>query len=306
MRFLAPAAFVMLALAACSPAAAETVAPFPTQTLLLYSTPTLQPTVPFGANALPTATPRVYVIEEGDTLFGIAALNALTVDQLLAANPGVNPLLLSPGTSLVIPQPSADGTVVPALPSPTPVPVTVSEAQCYGTVAGELWCFMVVHNENAFAVESVTGVVQLLDFDGEALAVLEAVPGLNLLDAGAEIPLVAYSAQPPDGWVSAQGQLLSSYQLPETGAYYIGAALQQTDVDISANGLSARVLGEVALDGGATAGEVWVLAVAYDAAGDVVGVSRWEREATENEFYFWVYSLGPAIERVEMLVEARP
>ncbi len=294
-----------LLLAACAPAAAETAAPLPTQTLLLYSTPTLQSTVAVGANALPTATPRVYAIEEGDTLFGIAALNGLTVDQLLAANPGVNPLLLSPGTQLVIPEPSADGTVVPSLPSPTPVPVTVSEAQCYGTAAGELWCFMVVQNKNAFAVESVTGVVQLLDEEGEALATLEAVPGLNLLAAGGDMPLVAYSAEPPDGWVRAQGQLLSSYQLPETGAYYIGASLQETDVDVSANGLSARVVGEVALDGGA-AGHVWVLAVAYDAAGDVVGVSRWERQAAENEFYFWVYSLGPAIERVEMLVEARP
>jgi LysM repeat protein len=303
---LAPALFMFVVLAACAPAPVDPEAPLPTRTLLLYSTPTLQATAVFGANALPTATPRVYVLQEGDTLFGIAATNGLTVDQLRAANPGINPLLLSPGTSLVIPEPSADGTVVPSLPSPTPVPVSVSDAQCYGTVAGELWCFMVVRNENAFAVESVTGVVQLLDADDEALVTLEAVPGLNLLAAGGEMPLVAYSAQPPTGWVRTQGQLLSSYQLPESDAYYIGASLQQTDVDISANGLSARVLGEVSLAGGAAASEVWVLAVAYDAAGDVVGVARWEREAAESEFYFWVYSLGPAIDRVEMLVEARP
>jgi LysM repeat protein len=306
MRFLALAALSLLLLAACAQAPVATTAPQSTQTLLLYGTPTLQPTVAVGANALPTATPRVYVLQEGDTLFGIAATNGLTVDQLRAANPGVNPLLLSPGTSLVIPEPSADGTVVPALPSPTPVPVTVSEALCYGTAAGELWCFMVVKNENAFAVESVIGVVQLLDADGEALMTLEAVPGLNLLAAGAEMPLVAYTAQPRQGWVRAQGQLLSSYQLPESDTYYIDASLQETDIDVSANGLSARVVGEVSLPGGVVASEVWVLAVAYGADGDVVGVSRWEREATENEFYFWVFSLGPAIERVEMLVEARP
>jgi hypothetical protein len=46
--------------------------------------------------------------------------------------------------------------------------------------------------------------------------------------------------------------------------------------------------------------------VAYGEDGQVVGFRRWESAGDEDEFEFWVYSLGPEIARVELLVEARP
>jgi hypothetical protein len=60
------------------------------------------------------------------------------------------------------------------------------------------------------------------------------------------------------------------------------------------------------LTGGQGADLVWVLAVAYGEDGQVVGFRRWESAGDEDEFEFWVYSLGPEIARVELLVEARP
>jgi hypothetical protein len=56
---------------------------------------------------------------------------------------------------------------------------------------------------------------------------------------------------------------------------------------------------------------VWLLATAYDAAGEVVGVRRWEAgEALSAQsplpFDFAVFSAGPEIARVEFLAEARP
>ena len=57
--------------------------------------------------------------------------------------------------------------------------------------------------------------------------------------------------------------------------------------------------------GGEQTAEVWVLAMAYDAEGNVVGVRRWEGLG-ETQFDFWVFSLGPEIAEVKLLVEARP
>jgi hypothetical protein len=63
------------------------------------------------------------------------------------------------------------------------------------------------------------------------------------------------------------------------------------------------VSGRVNIESG-NAATIWVLAVAYDDAGNVIGVRRWESE-TETEFSFLVYSLGPEIADVDLLVEVR-
>jgi hypothetical protein len=81
--------------------------------------------------------------------------------------------------------------------------------------------------------------------------------------------------------------------------------LQGVSIEISDAGSSARIAGQAKIAGEQPAGEVWVLAVAYDVEGNVVGVRRWEGLA-ETQFEFWVYSLGPEIAEVKLLVEARP
>lgn len=81
--------------------------------------PSPQPT------AAPTATPAVtaYTVVEGDTLWDIAVRFGLSLDTLVAANPQINPDLLSLGAVLNIPAP---GAVLP--PAPTRQPA-VSPAQ---------------------------------------------------------------------------------------------------------------------------------------------------------------------------------
>jgi hypothetical protein len=65
------------------------------------------------------------------------------------------------------------------------------------------------------------------------------------------------------------------------------------------------------LTGTGTANTLWVLASAFDSAGNVVGVRRWESAAALSaaaplSFDFQVSSVGPGIARVEFLTEARP
>jgi len=67
------------------PAAAPTSAP----------TPTAQPT--------PVAIAARHTVTTGDTLWGIAVQYGLSLDALVAANPGINPDRIRPGDSINIP-----------------------------------------------------------------------------------------------------------------------------------------------------------------------------------------------------------
>jgi LysM repeat protein len=99
-----------------TPTTTPTATPSPTLTPSL--TPTPRPTL--TATPLP---PLTYQIQPGDTLSGIAAQYGLTVENILALNPDVNPealqvgyvLLIPPGTVTPTPTPTRD----PSLPTPT-------------------------------------------------------------------------------------------------------------------------------------------------------------------------------------------
>jgi hypothetical protein len=93
---------------------------------------------------------------------------------------------------------------------------------------------------------------------------------------------------------------------------YLPATLGNTLALIDGSGRSATVSGTVRLPEEAPPAKlVWVAAVAYDPAGRVVGVRRWESNAGivpggSLPFGFAVPSVGGEIERVEFAVEARP
>ena len=76
--------------------------------------------------------------------------------------------------------------------------------------------------------------------------------------------------------------------------------------------MSAQASGKVVLNTNkAKASKVWIAAIAYDLAGDVVGLRRWESNTSLSSgaglnFAFDVYSISEPISRVEMLAEARP
>jgi LysM repeat protein len=297
-------------ISACTSAGVASETPALTLPLTPYQTPTQTGTpiveIPPTVVPEPTATPYVYIVKQGDTMFSIAASLELSLDALLAANPDVDPRFLNPGTEVIIPSGSQiSSTAAPALPSPTPVPVTRAGTSCYISALNELWCFLTVANEGEQTLENLIGVVDLVSESGEVIEGLEAVPPLNLLPRGMQMPLVAYLNEAPSGWVGTNSRLQSAYYVSNDSEAYLDTELEEIDVDISATGSSARVLGRVQIGGG-QAEIIWVLAVAYDTTGNVVGVRKWEGSGSENEFYFFVYSLGEEIARVELLAEARP
>lgn len=76
---------------------------------------------PLGPAATPTPTPQAYVVEEGDTLLGIATQFDVTLSSLLEANGLTERSLLSVGQELVIPAPTPTPTPEPSQATPTPL-----------------------------------------------------------------------------------------------------------------------------------------------------------------------------------------
>jgi hypothetical protein len=107
-------------------------------------------------------------------------------------------------------------------------------------------------------------------------------------------------------------QVLTAIRLLPDDERYLPATINNTLVEINAEGHSAQVNGQVLLPAqSAAASQVWVAGTAYDEAGRVVGVRRWESNQGISPggslpFEFMLSSIGGEIAQVEFAVEARP
>jgi hypothetical protein len=310
MQRLLVGLILLSTLASCSGSpevTTEPASPVPYQTFARTASATLIPTS--DEFILPTATIFVYTIRQDDTLTAIAERYGITLDLLLAANPGLRPEALTVGGSITIPP----GNSLPAEPSPTPASLPIQQARCWGDVDGGLWCFALLQNQYVETLESISAQFTLLDAGGQELASQTAFAFLNTLPPGRSMPLAVHFAPPQlaDPGVRVQVQVLSAIRLLPGDSRYLPVALENIQVSVQAPGQAAQVSGRVIITGAIPAATLWVLAAAFDAAGDLVGVRRWESPSPLNAeapvtFDFFVYSLGPEITRVEFLAEARP
>ncbi len=107
-------------------------------------------------------------------------------------------------------------------------------------------------------------------------------------------------------------QILTAIRLLPGDERYLPATIRNSLAEVDWSGFNAQLNGQVYLPPGSKpANEVWVVAVAYDAAGNVVGLRRWESSAGIQPggsipFAFMVSSVAGSIERVDFAVEARP
>jgi hypothetical protein len=175
-----------------------------------------------------------------------------------------------------------------------------------------MWCFVLVHNEFTDFMENVSAQVTLVDGNNATLASQAALLPLNILPPNTSLPLtVFFPPQIPAG-AKPQVQVLTAIRLLPDDERYLPATINNTLVQVNADGRSARVNGQVLLPADAnTANQIWVTGTTYEETGRVVGVRRWESNAGLSPggslpFEFMVSSLGGRIERVEFAVEARP
>jgi hypothetical protein len=278
----------------------------------------------------------MHVLANDDTLLGLAIRYGISLDQIMAANPGVDPHFLSVGKAIVIPilvTPPAE------VPTPTIVPLQLGDPVCYSTGDGGAWCVLLLKNDQAQAVENVSAWIGLYSASGKALASQVVVPPLNLIGAGQAFPLMAYFAPPLDSGFTARGKLLTAIKVEKEAERYLAASVQINDVQIAQSGIQAEVRGQVDLTGTAKASALWVAAVAYGENGAIVGMRTWAAETDPGclvplqsetpvppgtvapsatpaparriprrcqAFDLTVFSLGPTIQKVDVLAEARP
>ncbi len=254
-------------------------------------------------------TPFLYKVKSGDTLGQIADKFNVQLDVLMAANPDIDPNGMSVGTTLKIPSNPKNLT---GEATPTPVPFPVEQIACHHTMDRGLWCFVLVRNDSSDLMENITAQVTLLDANGQSLASQTALLPLNILGPNGSLPLSVFFAPEVPLDAKPQVQILTAIRLLPGDPRYLPATIQNSLVQVDWSGFSAQVNGQIHLPANSKlASEVWVAAVAYDGAGEVVGVRRWESSAGIKPggripFSFLVSSIAGKIERVDFAVEARP
>jgi LysM repeat protein len=301
----------LLLLTACAPQVDSSPAPV---TLIPYAT---QPPIPFSIGtsglvtasaALPTSTPFIYTVGQGDTMGGIALKFGVSLEDLQAANPEISPNSMSVGLVLKIP---SDPENPSGEPTPMPVPFRVEQTTCHPSADGGMWCFVLARNDYSDLIENVSAQITLVDSSGNSLASQTALLPLNILSPNTSLPMMTFF--PPDIPADAkpQVQVLTAIKLLPADARYLPASAQNILVQMDWNGHSAQVSGQIVLPAESkAAASVWVAATAFDEFDQVVGVRRWEGSGIQPgmslPFMMTVSSLGGEIARVEVAVDARP
>ncbi len=247
---------------------------------------------------------ETYIVEKGDTFSVIAFENGLTVDQLAAANPGVDPLLLHIGDALIIP-PSDETAYNDFLQELYSAYVQEVGTECFVLPSQRVSCISRVHNPGDRAVTNLSLKIDLADGSGRHM---EAFSGLSMsqLLPGEELPVLFHLTEPSTTFTSFTIELsvldfdlyeetVNSFRIPDTEWIYSSTVV--------GDGLSAAV--HVALDGYGSLAEkeINLFAAAYRADGSPVGVRAWHG-VPQPAYDLTVYSLSDPIHSVKVWAEA--
>lgn len=234
---------------------------------VVRTSPTPLPT----ATATPTATPVVYVVEEGDTLLGIAIQNYTTVDEIESLNPGIVPELLQIGQRLVLPPPATpvyDGS----LPTPIPLQIEVRRVQLARTSLGSLWLLGEVVNHGEYPAASIRVQIDLVGPDGKNVTGVSTWVVPALVRAGESGAFAALVPQEPAFDVQPVVSVIAGETLRTSGTYYLDLSTDISEVTMEDG--QVTIAGMIENSGGEEATAVHLVATLYNAQGEVTGYAR--------------------------------
>jgi LysM repeat protein len=305
---------IIILLASCSTIQpAETTIPMVIGTVIqprITSTSTKTPTRANPTSTLPiliipSPTPFLYSVVINDTPTGIAFKFNVSLEALLEANPSINYEPLIVGQKLVIP--SADTSE--RTPTTKPAPVQISQVNCLKNQDTSLACLVLLENEFTGWIQNLSIQIQLIDPSGKLLDTCEAYPPLDLLPPGKSIVLSCSFPKSPNGNYLSYASVISAISIPFPNDRYLDISIRNPLVEIYWDGLTANVLGEIVLNTkNQDANRVWILAIAFNKEGKVVGFRRWESTTTLSPgntmpFELKVASMDSEIDQVELIVE---
>lgn len=292
----------------------QTSTPSPSDTLIPYApaspTPTtvqVIPTFTVIPSPGPSPTPFVHVVKKDDTLLGIALLYGVSLEELMAANPEINPRILSIDQAILIP--SVEGDAPGGLiPTATPIPLQFSSVHCYPASADYTWCLTSVLNDSEGWLEGISAIITIFNSAGEQIGAQPAYAPLNLLPPGRAMPLGALFLQPVDLAIATTN---TSFFTESVEGRYLTIELEWI---IDDNLTSETVWhGTISLENPPgnerEAERVNILITAFDDGDNVVGYRKLDGPETIGvgdtvELEFELFSLGPTIARLEVLAEA--
>lgn len=228
------------------------------------------------ASPTPTATPVTHQVAEGETLLGIAIRYGVSLENLQAANPDVNPRFLSIGTVLVIPPPEGGFAAgATQLAPPPPAPVEVGEPQCYALASSGLYCLLEAANPGETAIENVSVRLTLAGADGLPMASAVAYAALDLIPPGGRAPMAALFLPPPERPVLATGvEVLTGNLALEPAPAGRAVVLATRDVRGGPEAGRWLVTGLAVNESERAAGETWAALTLYGEGGEIVGYRK--------------------------------
>jgi len=125
-------------------------------------------------------------------MLGIALYFGVSLEDLLASNPNVDPRFLSVDTVLIIPTGENQSETYT---TPTPIPLDVDDPLCYQASNNGIWCFALVRNDYQHPLEAISGKIELVLSNGVESKVGVANSPINMLPAGKALPLVAFFSE---------------------------------------------------------------------------------------------------------------
>jgi len=217
-------------------------------------------------------------VESGDTLFGVALEYGVTVDSLVRYNGLDEDDFLNIGQSLIIPleeEVFEDGGVMQApvgssiLPTPTPLALSTAGVALYETPVGGLWCMGEVNNTTGGPVTNLQVEVTLTAPDGMALASARVLAAADYLPPEGRAPFSVLFREPPNGVTDVVVKLVRAEPVSPITAAFV--PLDVVGAEGAASGPQYRVRGALLNESGQTLSRISVVAIIYNAAGDVVG-----------------------------------
>lgn len=323
---------IFLPIAGCDPVENEQLQSSPTLPageLIPYRTdtpnPTIQPPTPAATvspTPHPSATPFTHVVAKDETLLGIAIQYGISLDDLMAANPGIDARIISIGQVLIIPLPVLE---VIQESQATPIPLDIGIPVCNPTGDNGLYCLVSVINETEYAVESVILRISMTSTSSGEVMSRSGVPLLNIIPSGSSLPVGVLFPAPLPASYTIQAELVSALPVPDDDGRYVFLNLENQEVRIDKGKMHATVKGIIPES--EPYQQIWAAVIAYNEDGYPVGMRRWETQTpcgevlptpesgtTEPEiksgcqtipFEVTVYSIGPSIDSVELFLEAR-
>ena len=250
---------------------------------------------------IPTPTPFKHTIQPGDTLYGIAILYNISFDRLVSANPGLDTRVLIVGTEVIIPPTEEENLP----PTPTPYPILLEEPLCYPTTNQELWCYVLIENDQGISLDSISLAFMLYDSDQDLIESRLAYSPLNRLLPGQTIPIGSLIQNPPADLDQISAALLTAYPSDQDQA---DADILDYSLEYSQENTIAYVKGSYEINAEEVpVNQVWILGVGFSEQ-KPVAVRKWIRsEEVEKgnaySFDFYLYSLGPEIDSVQLFIE---